>query len=317
VRARPPRATTGRPVRTRLGIGGRSLGGQTIGAAGQAAARLRTLAEQIRTSYLTETGPAAVLLVGSAATGDADWYSDLDLLLYYDDLPRDEALARARADLAAQRLRISREEAGVGERFYVGGVQCQLGHVTIESFEREIERLLVDLELSDELPKIMSGLFEGAPLHGEALIQSWRNKAAYTESLQRAMIEKHWRFFPWWYFGERLGARDATIWRNDVLVQSAYNVVGVVAALNRQYFSRFEFKRAGKFLSRLEIAPPDLASRLNALFEMDERRSVAELERLVGETASLVAERFPDIDLSLAWGGTPTPPGKRELPWGG
>jgi hypothetical protein len=121
----------------------------------------------------------------------------------------------------------------------------------------------------------------------------------------------------WWYYAERLGARDATIWRYDVLVQSAYNIVGVVAALNRQYFSKFEFKRAAKFFSRLEIAPPNLASRLNALFEQDERTSVAELERLVAETESLVVEQFPDIELSLEWAGRPTPPGKRELPWSG
>jgi hypothetical protein len=39
------------------------------------------------------------------------------------------------------------------------------------------------------------------------------------------------------------------------------DIVGVLAALNRLYFSTFEFKRAGRFLSRLDIAPPDLAAR--------------------------------------------------------
>ena len=131
------------------------------------------------------------------------------------------------------------------------------------------------------------------------------------------MIEKHWEFFPWWYYQERLRARDATVWRYDVLVQSAYNIVGVLAALNRRYFSKFEFKRAGTFLSRLEAAPPNLAARLDALFESDERDSTAELERLVDETRALVAERFADIDLSLEWAGTPTPPGAREVPWTG
>ena len=100
--------------------------------------------------------------MGSAATGDADGYSDLDLLLYYEELPHDQTLAEARAELGAERFRISgRDETGVGERFYVGGVQCQVAHVTIAGFEREIERLLVRLELNDELPKIISGLSRG------------------------------------------------------------------------------------------------------------------------------------------------------------
>jgi hypothetical protein len=88
-----------------------------------------------------------------------------------------------------------------------------------------------------------------------------------------------------------------------------------LAALNCLYFSTFEFKRASKFISRLDVAPVNLAARLDALFDSDERRSTAELERLVAETQALVAERFPDIDLELEWGGKPTPPGERESPW--
>jgi hypothetical protein len=187
--------------------------------------------------------------------------------------------------------------------------------MSIGAFEREITKLVVDHKLNEELPKIMSGLFEGLPIFGEVLIEQWRRKADYTEELQRATIQNRWKFFPWWYFEDRLGARDATAWRYDVLVRSTYAIVGVLAALNRLYFSTFEFKRASKFISRLEVAPVNLAARLDALFDSDERRSTAELERLVAETQVLVGERFPDIDLRLEWGGKPTPPGEREAPW--
>lgn len=279
--------------------------------------RLRELADRLGAAYLSHCRPRAALLAGSAATGDADFYSDLDLLFYYDDVPPDEALAAARRELGAERSRISgRDQTGVGERFYVRGVQCQLGHLVIAEWEKEIAKVVIELQLEEPLLKAISGLFEGTALHGADLVERWREQAAYTDRLQRAMIEKHWRFFPWWYYEERLGARDTTVWRHDVLVQSAYNIVGVLAALNQVYFSTFEFKRAGRFLSRLEVAPPNLAARLNALFELDERRATAELEELVGETQALVADRFPDVDLSLEWGGAPTPPGERETPWG-
>ena len=100
-----------------------------------------------------------------------------------------------------------------------------------------------------------------------------------------------------------------------MLVQSAYSIVGVLAALNRVYFSTVEFKRAGKFLAQLDVSPPDLPDRLELLFAGDERASTDELERLVAETQALVAERFPDLDLAIEWGGRPTPPGERESPW--
>lgn len=284
---------------------------------------MRALAKRLADSYIGHAQPRAILLVGSAATGEVDEYSDLDMLVYYVDVPPEEAVAETPRELGAERYRGTSwsdesgkpDERGYSERYSLEGIECQVGHMSVGAFEREITRLVVDLELNEELLKIMSGLFEGMPLYGEELIERWRRRAGYAEELQRATIEKRWKFFPWWYFQERLRSRDATVRRYDVLVQSAYSIVGVLAALNCLYFSTLEFKRAGKFISRLEVAPVNLAARLDALFDFDERRSTAELERLVAETQALVAERFPDIDLALQWGGKPTPPGERESPW--
>jgi hypothetical protein len=272
---------------------------------------------------VADVQPRAVLLVGSVAAGEADEYSDVDLLVYHDRVPPDEALAATPRALGCERYRGipwsdesgQPDERGYGERYSVDGIDCQIGHASVGAFEREIARVVVEHELGEELLKIMSGLFDGLPLHGAELIERWRREARYTEELQRATIEKRWKFFPWWYFEERLGARDATAWRHEVLARSTYAIVGVLAALNRLYFSTFEFKRASKFVARLEVAPVNLAARLEALFDSDERRSTADLERLVAETQALVAERFRDRELELAWSGKPTPPGARESPW--
>jgi len=282
-----------------------------------ATARVRRLARRLADTYVAHSQPRAILLVGSGATGNADGFSDLDMLLYYSEPPDEVRLAAARDQFAVERFRGIPwpDETGCSERYSIDGIQCQLGHAVIEGWEREIARVVDDLELDRALLKQLSGLFEGLPLHGEDLIAQWRLRAAYTERLQRAMVEMHWNFFPWWYYEEKLRARDATVWRYDVLVQSAYDIVGLLAALNRIYFSSFEFKRADSFLSRLEVAPPNLPARLDALFDADEPTSTLELERLVEETRALVADRFPDIDLPLEWGGTPTPPGSREAPW--
>lgn len=283
-------------------------------------AEIRGLAQRAADAYRRHTQPRAILLVGSGATGGCDRFSDLDLLLYYDDLPASEGLATARNELGAENVRDSTvwpEELGVSERYDVGGIHCQLGHAVISGWEREIARVVDDLELDWALLKELSGLFEGLPLAGADLIEHWRERAAHTERLQRALIEKQWKFFPWWFYEEKLAARDAFVWRYDVLVQSAYSIAGVLAALNGIYFSTFEFKRIGRFCSGLDVAPPNLEERLRALFGPSERRSTAELEQLVAETQALVAERFPDLDISIAWSGVPTPPGSRESPRAG
>ena len=284
---------------------------------------LRALALRLADAYTARLGPRAILLVGSAAAGDADEYSDVDLLVYHDRVPPKRAVSQTVLGLGAGKYRGTpwsddsgeADQEGFTEFFSLDGVESQVLHVSVGACEREIARVAVDHELSEELLKIMSGLFEGLPLAGEELIETWRRAAAYTEPLRRATIEERWKVFPWWYFQEKLRARDATVWRYDVLVQAAYAVVGVLAALNGLYFSTREFKRANRLLDRLEVAPEDLGERLEALFDPDERRSTAELERLVADTQALVAERFPDLDLSLQWGGRPTPPGARQQPW--
>jgi hypothetical protein len=140
--------------------------------------------------------PRAILLVGSAATGDADEYSDIDLVHYYEEVPSDECLTAARVQLCAEGSRISsRDDASIGERYYLDGVECQVAHVTVRRVEEGIKKLVVDLDLSGVRLKIMSGLCEGVPFHGEDLIERWRAEACITEKLQRAMIERRWNSF--------------------------------------------------------------------------------------------------------------------------
>jgi hypothetical protein len=274
------------------------------------------MAAALAEAYVECSRPQAILLVGSAATGDVDGYSDIDMILYYNGAPDEQGLASARARVGAERFNgTDWPGEGYSERYWVDGIQCQLGHAIIEAWEGEIARVVDKLDLDSRLVKQLMGLFEGRPLHGAELIERWRERAAYTERMQRAMVEQHWQFFPWWHYEEKLARRDATIWRFDVLVQSAYNLVGVLAALNRVYYSTFELKRVHAFLARFDISPPAAADRLESLFTSDARAATAELERLVGETHALALERFPEMALPLEWGGNPTPPGSRETPW--
>src|SRR5690348_4710933 len=72
---------------------------------------LVALAERISAAYVLNTRPRAILLTGSAATGESDYYSDVDLIVYHDDLPSDPDLAKARAAI------------GVDEVLFVGGTR--------------------------------------------------------------------------------------------------------------------------------------------------------------------------------------------------
>ena len=221
----------------------------------EASSRLQALARELARVYLEHTGPRAILLTGSAAVGEADVYSDLDLIVYYDELPDEPAFAAARVAAGARDadLFAPATEATYPEYYYRDGVQCQVAHETVASWEAEMRTVLVELDVESPVQKAISGLFEGIPLHGGELIDRWRSDARYPDALARAMVERHWRFFPIWRVEERLATRDATLWRQQVLVESAYNLLAVLAGLNRVWFTSFQFKREHDFASRLGL----------------------------------------------------------------
>jgi len=180
---------------------------------------LRELSECLIEAYAAHADLRAVLLCGSAATGTADAFSDLDLFIYHDELPPEDALVRAQRQIDGVGYRCTwrTDEGGrpddhaYSERFFVNGIECQVAHEPVALVAQRIRRLTVDLDLNEGLLKAMSGLFEGLPLRGADLVERWRQQAAMTDQVQRALVEKRWQFFPWWYFQERMRARDSSL----------------------------------------------------------------------------------------------------------
>jgi predicted nucleotidyltransferase len=275
-------------------------------------ARLRALAERITEVYRRHMAVDAALLAGSAARGDADAYSDLDLLLYGEAVPPYEAAVAAQRELGAGDavVILPAGEQGFLDQFPLDGVACQVGLLSLADVEADLERLLVAHEgLGTPLPKIASGLLEGLPLHGAPLIERLRQRVEdYPESLRRAMVEHWWRFFPLWHFEPSFASRDAVLWQQEELVNAAYALTGTLAGVNRLYFARFEFKRERAFLAKLEVAPDRFAERVLGLFASSE--PVLDLERLVAETQSIVERELPGVDVSLR-----RPPGSRQEAW--
>jgi len=275
-------------------------------------ARLRALAGRIAEVLVEEIAPRSVLLTGSTATGEADFYSDLDLIVYCDELPTEEGIDAVIERLGGEdrRLIYPRTEDEHGEAFELGRLQCQLAFVTVRCADAEVERVLGGEELESPLQKAVEGILDGIPLHGPELIEHWRERASdYPDSLRRAMIERHWRFFPLWYVDRQVAERDALLWRQEILVNAAFDLLAVLAALNRLYFTRFQLKRMRKLVGRMRLAPPDLADRLERLVA-DGEGAVRELERLVAETQALVTAELPDLELRLR-----QPVGARREPW--
>jgi predicted nucleotidyltransferase len=280
----------------------------------EATEHLRALARRIVDEALKRVPLRAALLAGSAARGDADFYSDIDLLLYVDEVPPEELLTEIREAVGGTNAVRKGEPTDYfcGEEFDLKGVHTEVSFIALAWSESRLAELLDRIEDFDSpFQKVLSGILDGLPLYGEEFLERRRARVRnYPEPLRRAMIERHWNFFPLWYYGEAMAARDAELWRLDMLLEAAFNLLAVLAGLNRLYFTRFELKQMRALIAKMKLAPPRLADRLESLFRLESEAAAEELGRLVQETHALVAAELPDLELPLRFA-----PGDRQQRW--
>jgi hypothetical protein len=133
----------------------------------------------------------------------------------------------------------------------------------------------------------------------------------YPASLGEAMVKHNLRFFPVWGLEPHFSTRDATVWYYDILVESVHHMVGILAGLNRLYFTTFQFKRMGRFVEQMTIKPEHFYERVESLFGDELPIALSHLEQLVSETITLVETHMPDIDTTAAKARI----GWRQQPW--
>lgn len=269
------------------------------------------LAQRVVQPYTQLPGVRAAMVTGSAAKGLSDYYSDLDLTIYYaDELPSEETLHQIRQQQGGGErkwLLGDRADHAIAEGFDLHGIEVQIGHTTIAAWEAEMAEVLEKLDCASPTQKALEGTLACQPLYGQSYIDEWKRRLhTYPPALAEAMVKKHLTFFPVWGLEPHFRTRDATVWYYQILVEAAQNIVGVLAGLNRLYFTTFQFKRMHRFLDQMEIAPPDLAARLERLFHAEMPQALLELETLVTETIALVERYMPSIDTTKA---------KRRLGW--
>lgn len=267
----------------------------------QASQYLLELAKQKIKPYIANPQTRAAMITGSTATGQADFYSDVEMFIYYEHLPPKEELQFARQQNQGSEpiLTIDDYSNGwFGESYYIDGVEFQIGCLTVAFWERDMARILQQLYTSP-LQKALSGMLDCIPLYGEDLISQWKKQVAnYPDSLARAMVEKYLNFVPIWALQEELAVRDTTLFQHQIRLEAGQNILGILAGLNRLYYTTFQLKRMKKFIEKMNIAPQNLYERLEAIFHQAPLSTTSQLKELVSETVELVELNMPEIDTS-------------------
>ncbi len=263
---------------------------------------LLNLAQQTAQVYITHPQAKAMLLSGSVAKHQADQYSDLDLMLYYETLPSEQELEQSRLAHGAPELLWvlgSRETSTIIQAYNLHGVQHQIVHTTIAAWEETLSSVFERFDMNPTTQKALSGMLEGQALYGEAVIAAWQARlAAYPNGLRDAMVQHHLQFFPIWGMHDYFATRDSRLWVHQIMLEAAQNILGVLAGLNRVYFSSFQLKRLRYLVKQFAFAPENLAERLELLLVSDLQTASLALEQLLCELLALLEHHMPQIDMS-------------------
>jgi predicted nucleotidyltransferase len=262
----------------------------------------RAIAERIVQGLAARTDLRATLLAGSVAQGTADEHSDIDLLNYYDELPAQQTFDEVLRDAGGERLGDlgeSRPE-GFAVRYRFDGIEVQTGGQLISELERRLGRIEAG-DVDWIAAKVAMGLLEGAPLHGAELIREWQSRARYPEGLRKREVGANLGWFPIWALDQHLASRDADLFRRQMLLEGAFKVVAVLSAINRLYFTTFQFKRAGSHVDHMKVKPDRLAERLDRVADATPSEAADELRKLVEETKAIVRRELPDVDVDAPW----------------
>jgi hypothetical protein len=126
-------------------------------------------------------------------------------------------------------------------------------------------------------------------------VRDWKDRAAYPEALRRREVEANLGLFPIWDLDEHLAARDAELFRRQMLLDGAFRVLAILSAINRLYFTTFQFKRARAHIARMAVRPEQLAERLDRIASSPPSEAANELMKLLQETRAIVQAEMPDL----------------------
>jgi hypothetical protein len=269
---------------------------------GRETEKRRAIAGRIVDHLAAHSSLRATLLAGSAAQGTSDEHSDIDLLNYYDLLPDPAMFDRLMVEVGAEpRGQISPPSPeGFLGRYQLEGVEVQTGAELVEHIERRLACIATG-DVNWVTAKVAMGLLEGMPFHGEALARSWKARAAYPDSLRRREVEANLGVFPIWKIDDHLAARDAELFRRQMLLDGAFRVVAVLSAVNRLYFTTFQFKRAGAHMAQMAVKPHQLSERLDRVANAAPSEAAEELRMLVEEVRAIVRAEMPEVEVDVAW----------------
>jgi hypothetical protein len=261
------------------------------------------VARRIAPLYAAEPGVRAVLVHGSVARGWADRYSDVEVVVLWNEPPTEtqrQSIAQSAAGTGWECAPFRDVKQSWSEHYFVDGLEIDASHMTVEAVESIIEDVMLRFDVSNDWlvfdkQATVAMIQHAIVLHGTPLIEQWRAQVLpYPRELAVAMVQKHLRFGP---FGSRamLAERGEIPLMYENNCPSTRNLINILFGLNRIYHPGFKWTR--QLFQHAPLQPTDFFARLEQVFKSAPVEGTRELRSLIEETFDLIEAHLPEVEI--------------------
>ena len=256
----------------------------------------KTIREKIRDVEFEGPTLMAMGIGGSVSRGQADAYSDLELLCFWDLFPDVETRNTFAQAIGAERI-FEIDDDTNEDNLIIGDIQVDVMHNTIDYYDNMISDAW-EFHLADyQTLAFLDTVSYVYPLFGEDILDAWKEKAAEyprelavnvifdnLEKLHNGNIELYiQRDNPTEFFSQM------------VIIQ--HKLFNILCAINKMYAGGYKWMYPE--LEEMKIAPVNVAERFKAMFRENKFEAVEDLYAIVFETLYLAKHAFPEIDFNV------------------
>lgn len=265
------------------------------GSVNEASRWRRELAGELAAFYSSHAEVRMVCLGGSAARGIADQWSDIDMIVYWNEL--DSEWIRSRP-LPFPRTDLALHPAGTAiESYHFDGLKVDFGHVRLSDWEEWVKPLLSRSEPELDMIESVGGFLSSLVFHGETEYNRLESLfSSYPPSLSRHVILKNLSFFVKGYLAGQCYERGDIPAYHEGMQAMLKKLVNIIAALNGYWYYAGEFRWLRHHIGRMALKPQGFSwDSLVWILDNPGPQAVAMLDDYQDSILSMVAERFPEL----------------------
>jgi hypothetical protein len=239
----------------------------------------------------------AIAVLGSVARGYSDAYSDLELMLVWNQLPSPDQQSLLLHALHAE-YRYPHFDPGYHSAFRIQGIPVDLWHTTIAQEEAVIHSVMHEFTLDLVANNRVDTLRWCIPLYGADLAYGWKASIqAYPRELALRFLQTYIAHFHLRQLNLAAHRDNPTAFYHT-LSDIHCSLFLVLLALNKSYFPTFKWIYPA--LQRMPRTPLQIAQRLRSMFDEPPMQAAAQLRAVLTETLDMVEAAYPDLDTTYA-----------------